>query len=105
MVKADFLNLRKIFIDWNITKEDTEHKLLSKNAFNKVELRNFTLSWPNVVIEIENEAGEIMKLPYEIGPDVLYDLSQEIDSDETKFGSLIKSARLKSGLTQEQLVL
>jgi hypothetical protein len=46
-----------------------------------------------VIIEIENEAGEIMKLPYEIGPDVLYELSQEIDSNETKFGSLIKSAR------------
>jgi hypothetical protein len=42
--ESRLLDFTKIFIDWNITEEDTEHKLLSKNAFNKVELRNFTLS-------------------------------------------------------------
>ena len=68
-------------------------------------MRNFTLSWPNIGFEIKHENGQIEKHPYEIGPDVLFQLSQSIDTDETKFGYIIKTARLKAGLTQEQLAM
>lgn len=105
MEKADFLIFKKIFADWNVSEDDMEYKLLNFKEFEKVELRNYTLSWFNVGLEIENENGEIEKHPYEVGPDLLFKLSQKTDSEETRFGSMIKYARLKAGLTQEQLAM
>jgi DNA-binding XRE family transcriptional regulator len=103
--ESRLLDFNIIFNDWKISEDDIEYKLLDLIEFKKVELRNFTLSWPNIGLEIKNEKGQIEKHPYEIGPDVLFQLSQTIDSEETKFGYLIKSARLKAGLTQEQLAM
>jgi DNA-binding XRE family transcriptional regulator len=103
--ESRLLDFKKIFNDWNVSEDDIEHKLLDLKEFNKVELRNFTLSWPNIGLEIKNENGQIEKHPYEVGPDVLFQLSQQVDTDETKLGYIIKSARLKAGLTQEQLAI
>jgi len=99
------LDFKKIFNDWNVSKDDIEYKLLDLKEFRKVELRNFTLSWPDIGLLIKNQAGQMEKHPYEVGPDVLYQLSQPGDISEAKFGTIIKSARLKAGLTQEQLAL
>ncbi len=99
------LNFQKIFNDWNVSEDDIEYKLLDLNEFRKVELRNFTLSWSNIGFEIKNENGQIEKHPYEVGPDVLFELSQSVDSNDTKLGYIIKTARLKAGLTQEQLAM
>src|SRR5690554_3251386 len=103
--ESRLLDFKKIFNDWNISQGDIEYKLLDLKEFNKVELRNYTLSWPNIAFEIKNELGQIEKYPYEIGPDVLFELSEQFDSNETKLGNIIKSARLKAGLTQEQLAM
>ena len=103
--ESRLLDFKTIFNDWNITKDDVEYKLLDLNEFKKVELRNFTLSWPNIGFEIKNENGQIEKHPYEVGPDVLFQLSSRIDTDDKKLGNIIKSARLKAGLTQEQLAM
>ncbi len=103
--ESRLLDFKKIFSNWNVSENDIEHKLIDLEEFKKVELRNFTLSWPNIRLEIKNENGQIEKHPYEIGPDVLFQLSEIVDFEETKFGYLIKSARLKAGLTQEQLAM
>lgn len=103
--ESRLLDFKKIFNDWNVSEQDIEHKLLHLRAFKKVELRNYTLSWPAIGIEIKNEMGQIEKHPYEIGPDVLFQLSQPIEAYESKPGSIIKSARLKAGLTQDQLAM
>lgn len=103
--ESRLLDFKKIFNDWKVSTDDIEYKLLDLKEFKKVELKNFTLSWPNIGFEIKNENGQIEKHPYEIGPDVLFELSQSVDTDETKFGYLIKTARLKAGLTQEQLAM
>ena len=103
--ESRLLDFKRIFNDWNVSENDIEYKLLDLKEFKKVELRNFTLSWPNIGLEIKDENGQTEKLPYEVGPDVLYQLSQQIDSDETRFGNIIKTARLKAGLTQEQLAI
>lgn len=104
--ESRLLDFEKIFSDWKITEQDIEYPLLSLKEFKKVQLRNYTLSWTNIIIEIENEDGKIEKHPYEIGPDILYQLSQQIDNKElNKFGTIIKTARLKAGLTQEQLAM
>ncbi|GAO31881.1 helix-turn-helix domain-containing protein [Geofilum rubicundum] len=101
--ESRLLDFKKIFHQWNISEGDIEHKLLELKEFKKVELRNNTLSWANIGYDIKNESGQIEKHPYEIGPDVLFQLSEPIDSQTSKPGFIIKTARLKAGLTQEQL--
>lgn len=100
------LDFEKIFKQWNVTESDFEYPLLDEKEFKKVKLRNYTLSWPNIEIKIKGENGENLTLPYEIGSDVLYQLSEEIkEPSKYRYGRLIRSARLKAGLTQEQLAM
>lgn len=104
--ESRILDFEKIFKEWNVSKNDFEYPILDEKEFKKVELREFTLSWPNIEIQIKGESGENLTLPYEIGADVLYQLSQEIkDPTKHRYGSLIKSARQKAGLTQEELAI
>ncbi len=100
------LDFEKIFKQWNVTENDFEYPLLDEKEFKKVKLRNYTLSWPNIEIKIKGDNGENLTLPYEIGSDVLYQLSEEIkEPSKYRYGRLIRSARLKAGLTQEQLAM
>ena len=100
------LDFEKIFKKWNVTENDFEYPLLDEKEFKKVKLRNYTLSWPNIEIKLKGENGENLTLPYEIGSDVLYQLSEEIkEPSKYRYGRLIRSARLKAGLTQEQLAM
>ena len=101
--ESRLLDFKEIFNAWNISEHDVEFPLLNVKEFEKVELRNYTLSWPNIRVELQDENGHIKNQPYEVGPDVLFQLSRPIDSDETKPGNIIKAARLKAGMTQEQL--
>ena len=98
------LDFAKIFKQWNVTGNDFEYPLLDQKEFKKVKLRNYTLSWPNIEIKVQGENREDLTLPYEIGADILYELSEEIkEPSKYRYGRLIRSARLKAGLTQEQL--
>ena len=102
--ESRMLDFQKIFNDWKISETDIEHPLLDPKEFKKVTLRNFTLSWPNIEIKIKNENNEVEIHPYEIGADVLFNLSQELKIiAKPRFGSLIRTARLKAGMTQAQL--
>jgi len=98
------LDFNRIFESWNIGEDDLEFTLLKPKEFKKVELRNFTLSWPNIPVTLISEEGTEEQHPYELSPDELYRLSESIEPQGSeKFGNLIKTARIKAGLTQEQL--
>jgi DNA-binding XRE family transcriptional regulator len=102
--ESRMLDFMKIFDDWKISNTDIEFQLLDTKEFEKVTLRNATLSWSNIEIQIKNENGQIEIHPYEIGSDVLYKLSEQLKiKTKPGFGSLIRTARLKAGLTQAQL--
>lgn len=104
--ESRMLDFEKIFKAWKVKSGDFEFRLLDPEEFIKVGLRNYTLSWPNIRIESTDQQGKTLILPYEIGADVLYDLSEEIKvTSKYRYGKLIRSARLKAGLTQEQLAL
>ncbi len=104
--ESRILDFRKIFENWKITENDIEYKLLNEPEFKKVGLRNFTLSWDNIETMLIDEDGNEQAHPYEISPDVLYDLSEPFDSESFfRFGSMIKKARLHAGMTQEELAL
>lgn len=98
------LDFEEIFKKWNVGKNDIEYLLLNPNEFKKVKLRNFTLSWSNIPVNLISEEGKEEIHPYELSPDELFRLSKPAElSDSEKIGNLIRSARLKVGLTQEQL--
>lgn len=104
--ESRLLDFEEIFRQWNVTVEDLEYPLIDQKEFEKVELRNYTLSWPNIKIKVKGENGEDLTVPYEIGADVLYELSLDIkEPSNYRYGRLIKNARLKAGLTQEQLAM
>lgn len=98
------IDFETLFSNWGIEKSDLEYPLLKKSEFSKVQLRNHTLSWDNIEVKLLDENGVVQNHPYEIDPLTLFEASIEVDNDEiTKFGSLIRLARKKAGLTQEQL--
>lgn len=104
--ESRLLDFNKIFNTWNITENDLEYPLLDSKEFRKVTLRNYTLSWPNIKVKIKNPDDQIMTVPYEIGPDVLYHLSEKVHNNlKNRYGKIIREARLKAGLTQEQLAI
>lgn len=74
--ESRLLDFDKFFKQWNVSQGDLEFPLLEENEFLKVVLRNFTLSWPNIEISVTGENGNIIILPYEIGADTLFQLSE-----------------------------
>ena len=79
------LDFAKIFKQWNVTENDLEYPLMDEKVLKKVKLINYTLSWPNLKIKVNGEHGEDLILPYEIGADVLYELSESIN-EPSKIG-------------------
>ena len=99
------INFKELFSKWKITKKDPEYLLLNENEFKKVTLRNQTLSWKNIKIELTDIQGNKIIHPYELSPDILYKNSQPTQETKHKFffGSIIKNTRIKKGLTQKDL--
>lgn len=94
--------LKKIGVDEN----SPASILYDSKEFAKVNLEGNTLSWLNVEQYITMKNGEKMRVPYEIGADVLLKFSQpEESAPSLKLGQLVREARLKSGLTQQDLAL
>ena len=84
-----------------------EHYIIyDSKEFAKVEIVNNTLSWSNVEQYITMKNGKKMKVPYEIGADVLLKYSHPEKSElSLKLGQMIRETRLINGLTQQDLAL
>jgi len=96
------IDFDKLFKQWNISEQDIEYPLLQEKEFQKVKVRNQTLSWDNIELKLVDENGKEQIHPYEIDPVVLYENSVE-EEDYLNYGSLIKQARKAAGLTQKEL--
>lgn len=100
------IDFQKVFRQINIEEKSPANILFDQTEFAKVELVDNTLSWSNVEQYITKRNGEKMKVPFEIGADVLLKFSHPEKSERSaKLGELIRAARLKSGLTQQELAL
>jgi DNA-binding XRE family transcriptional regulator len=97
------LDFGKILGDWDIKESDIEYKLFDLSEIKKVKLRNQTLSWDNLTIKLIDDKGQEKEFPYEIGPDVLFRLSQDSDIPAQGYGDIVRKARIKAGLTQDEL--
>ena len=104
--ESRIIDFRKVLKKNDVDDESPAHILFDSKEFAKVELLGNTLSWSNVVQYITMRNGDRMKVPYEIGADVLLKYSQPEKSElSLKIGELVKEARLSSGLTQQDLAL
>lgn len=99
------VDFEELFPKWRVSKTDPEHKLLDKNEFKKVGLRNQTLSWKNIQIELPTLDGDKSIYPYELSPDILYKESKPVLEKRRRFrfGAEIRKTRIKKGLSQQEL--
>ena len=72
------IDFQKLFSKWKVTQKDPEYLLLDENEFKKVTLRNQTLSWKNVKIELTDLQGNKIIHAYELSPDILYKNSRQL---------------------------
>lgn len=97
------LDFQKILIEWNVGENDIEYKLFDEREFQKVTVRNQTLSWENLAISLIDENGHEVEYPYEIGADVLYKQSEQTELSVNSYGDLVRTERIKAGMTQDEL--
>jgi DNA-binding XRE family transcriptional regulator len=94
-----------LFKAWRVGKNDPEYTLLDEKEFRKVKLRNQTLSWKNIEVELVDINGKKVLQPYELSPDVVYEHSLPLEQPANRFhfGSVIREARHERGLSQQEL--
>lgn len=98
------LDFKKILNDiWKVKKKDFEFKLLNPNEFAKVKIANYSLSWENIDVSITGLDNKKTKVPYQVGADTLFELSEIDSSLNISIGELFKKARLKANKSQEQV--
>ena len=104
--ESRIIDFRKVLKRIGVNDRSPAYILFNSNEFAKVKLEGNTLSWSNVEQHITMRDGNKMIVPYEIGADILLKYSQPEKSElSLKIGQLIREARLKSGLTQQDLAL
>ena len=104
--ESRIIDFQKVFKGIELHKESPAWKLTNPKEFEKVSIDNNTLSWTNVNQYIKKIDGSKMKVPFEIGADVLLKYSTAEKSElMLEIGKLVKESRLKSGLTQQELAI
>lgn len=99
------IDFGRLFREWRVGRKDAEYSLLDEKEFRKVKLRNQTLSWKNIEVELVDINGMKFMQPYELSPDVVYEHSLPVDQPANRFhfGSVIREARHEKGLSQQEL--
>jgi DNA-binding XRE family transcriptional regulator len=104
--ESRIIDFRKLLADIGTKENSPAFVLYTPVEFAKAKLAGNTLSWENVEQFISTKEGKKLKVPFEIGADVLLKYSQPEKSESIgKVGQLIKQTRLKSGMSQQELAL
>jgi len=104
--ESRIIDFKQILERLGIPKDSPVNILMNPVELAKVELINHTLSWSNVKQFITMKNNRKEQVPFEIGADVLLKYSYPEGSGfKSKIGRLIREARIKSGLTQQELAL
>jgi DNA-binding XRE family transcriptional regulator len=104
--ESRIIDFRNVLLKIGVEENSPASILFNEEEFKKVELENNTLSWNNVEQYITLRNNEKLKVPFEIGADVLLKYSQPEKSDVVlKIGRLIRESRMRSGLTQQELAI
>lgn len=104
--ESRIIDFRQVLNNLNLTKDSPAMILYKTEEFEKVEIENNTLSWHNVKQYITMRNKEKMKVPFQIGSDVLLKYSRPEKSElALKIGRLIRESRLALGITQQELAV
>lgn len=104
--ESRIIDFRKVLMDIGVKSESPVNILFDSNEFLKVKLIDNTLSWDNVDQYISSKSGNKIKVPFEIGADVLLRYSQPEKSESLiGVGKMIRESRLRSGMSQQELAL
>lgn len=104
--ESRIIDFIKIFKKFEFNNDSPVMILKNTEEFAKVELKNNTLSWSNVEQFITDKNSKKVKVPFEIGADVLLKYSNsEVTGITSKIGHLVRDTRIKSGLTQQELAI
>ena len=104
--ESRIIDFRKVFKKLELKNDSPILILKDSDEFSKVELNNNTLSWSNVEQFITDKNSKKVKVPFEIGADVLLKYSStEVTGITSKIGRLVRDTRIKSGLTQKELAI
>ena len=103
--ESRIIDFKKVLLKIGVDEKSPASILYNEKEFQKAQIENNTLSWDNVeqYITLNNER---VKVPFEIGADILLQYSWPEKSDNAKrIGGLIRASRVKSGLTQRELAI
>jgi len=104
--ESRILDFTKILPELGVHADSPESVLFNPDEFAKVKLVDHTLSWDNVEQYISKRDGGKLRVPYEIGADVLLRYSQpEKSVSLISVGKMIRDSRIRSGMSQEELAL
>ena len=104
--ESRIIDFRKLLSEMGIDKNSPAFILYNQTEFEKVELVGNTLSWSNVEQYITMRNWEKLNVPFEIGADILLKYSHPEKMDlMIKIGRLVREARIKAGMTQQELAL
>jgi len=104
--ESRIIDFKKVFKKIEINNDSPIMILKDSDEFAKAELKNNTLSWSNVEQFITDKNSKKVKVPFEIGADVLLKYSStEVTGITSKIGRLVRDTRIKSGLTQKELAI
>ena len=103
--ESRIIDFKKVLLNIGVDEKSPASILYNEKELKKAQIENNTLSWDNVeqYITLNNER---VKVPFEIGADILLQYSWPEKSDNAKrIGGLIRASRVKSGLTQRELAI
>lgn len=91
--------------DWKVKKSDPDYVLYKPDIFENVVVGEFHgLSWAGVKLSMNDfVTGEEKQVPFDVGADTLYDLSQPDEFLNFSIGAMVKKARLAAKLSQEEV--
>ena len=104
--ESRIIDFRKVLLEIGVKSDSPVNILFDSVEFSKVKLVDNTLSWENVDQYISSKNGGKIKVPFEIGADILFRFSQP-EKSESLIGvcKMIRESSLRSGMSQQELAL
>ena len=104
--ESRIIDFRKLIKKLNLTQYSPIAMLYATDEFQQVKIANNTLSWSNIEQSIPLRNHSTIKVPFEIGADILLKCSKkEICEQDLTIGRMLQKSRMKSGLTQQDLAV
>jgi DNA-binding XRE family transcriptional regulator len=100
------IDFQDLFSKICMNEDSSGYILTDPKEFAKMKLEAYTLSWENASQVITGPDGNLMEVPFEIGPDTLFEFSKPEKADQhQQLGRIIRENRIKSGMTQQELAM